>query len=448
MDDINAEIDNLQAGSLLQGGKYQIVRFVNSGGFGCTYEALFVTMHNTRVAIKEFFVKDFCRRDNATGNVCLAMENKRELVDMLKRKFFDEAQKLFNMHHEGIVRVTDVFLENNTAYYVMDFIDGRSIGDILKREGTLPESRALHYIGQVCDALTYLHSHNCLHLDIKPGNIMVDKNGNAILIDFGTAKQYDEVNGENTSALTGKTPGYAPLEQTGNNVGSFTPPTDIYALGATLYKMLTGKTPPPANLLASGERELEPLPEGISHSTSAAISAAMRSKKGERPQTVSEFKKMLSTNVTDDVTKIDGDEQPSTPDDGKRGNKRKIVAIIMIAALAIMMMAGAYIAYHNPIIRYNIDATIKIWTSKRHYVAPTRAKATKTMEMTDSTTSTSPAHPSTVSTVSPTESEGETTPTTTEQKGESQTSENPANERGGDIYVASPSELDNVREGD
>lgn len=291
MDDINAEIDNLQAGSLLQGGKYQIVRFVNSGGFGCTYEALFVTMHNTRVAIKEFFVKDFCRRDNASGNVCLAMENKRELVDMLKRKFFDEAQKLFNMHHEGIVRVTDVFLENNTAYYVMDFIDGRSIGDILKREGTLPESRALHYIGQVCDALTYLHSHNCLHLDIKPGNIMVDKNGNAILIDFGTAKQYDEVNGENTSALTGKTPGYAPLEQTGNNVVTFTPPTDIYALGATLYKMLTGKTPPPANLLASGERELEPLPEGISHSTSAAISAAMRSKKGERPQTVSEFKK-------------------------------------------------------------------------------------------------------------------------------------------------------------
>lgn len=445
MHDINAEIDNLQAGSLLQGGKYQIVRFVNSGGFGCTYEALFVTMHNTRVAIKEFFVKDFCRRDNATGNVCLAMESKRELVDMLKRKFFDEAQKLFNMHHEGIVRVTDVFLENNTAYYVMDFIDGRSIGDILKREGTLPESRALHYIGQVCDALTYLHSHNCLHLDIKPGNIMVDKNGNAILIDFGTAKQYDEVNGENTSALTGKTPGYAPLEQTGNNVVTFTPPTDIYALGATLYKMLTGKTPPPANLLASGERELEPLPEGISHSTSAAISAAMRSKKGERPQTVSEFKKMLYTTVTDDVTQIDGDEQPSTPNDGKRGNKRKIVAIIMIAALAIMMMAGAYIAYHNATIRYNIDATIKIWTGKRHYVAPSKAKATTTMEQTDSTTSTSPIAPSTESTVSPTGSEGETTPPTTEQKGESQTSENPANERSGDIYVASPSELDNVR---
>lgn len=151
---------------------------------------------------------------------------------------------------------------------------------------------------------------------------------------------------------------------------------------------------------------------------------------------------MLYTTVTDDVTKIDGDEQPSTPNDGKRGNKRKIVAIIVIAALAIMMMAGAYIAYNNATIRYNIDATIKIWTGKRHYVAPSKAKTTTTMEQTDSTTSTSPIAPSTESAVNTTGSEGETTPPTSGQNNEAQTPENTDNGRGGSP-VASPSESEN-----
>ncbi len=137
-------------------------------------------------------------------------------------------------------------------------------------EGPLPEGRALKYVRQVADALAYVHSNNRLHLDIKPGNIMVDKSDNAILIDFGASKQYDEENGENTSTLVG-------------------PATDIYALGATLYKLLTGVTPPDAAMLASGGEELAPLPSAVSANIRRAISATMSLKKDDRPQSIDGF---------------------------------------------------------------------------------------------------------------------------------------------------------------
>ena len=203
---------HLPINKFLQGGKYRIVRFISSGGFGNTYEAEHV-LFCKRVAIKEFFVKDFCSRDERTAYVTIEITNKRDLVEKLKKKFIDEARSIFDLHHLGIVRVTDVFEENATAYYVMDYIDGRSLKEIVETEGALTESRALGYIRQVADALGYVHSHSRLHLDIKPGNIMIDGNDRAILIDFGASKQYDEVNGENTSTLIGQTPGYAPLEQ-------------------------------------------------------------------------------------------------------------------------------------------------------------------------------------------------------------------------------------------
>ncbi|MBP3455137.1 MAG: protein kinase [Alistipes sp.] len=281
----------LPVDTLLQGGKYRIVRFISSGGFGCTYEAIHVNMEE-RVAIKEFFVKDFCNRDETTAHITVGTVGKRALVDKLRRKFADEARALYKLKHPGIVRVSDVFEENGTAYYVMDYVDGLSLGEIVKRDGAMPEVRAVRYIRQVAEALRYVHDHNRLHLDIKPGNIMVDSDDNAILIDFGASKQYDEEAGENTSTLMGKTPGYAPLEQMGNNVMKFMPATDIYALGATLYKLLTGVTPLSANVLASGE-ELDPLPETISEPTRRAISAAMQIRKNDRPQTIDAFLLLL-----------------------------------------------------------------------------------------------------------------------------------------------------------
>ena len=277
---------HLKQGTLLQGGKFEIVRYISSGGFGCTYEARH-TLFKKTVAIKEFFVKDFCNRDEL-GAVVVATQGKVELINKLRVKFIDEAVALYELQHPNIVRVTDVFEENGTAYYVMDYIDGCPLAGLISQKGALSENEALGYIHQVADALQYVHSKNRLHLDIKPQNIMIDNEGKAILIDFGVSKQYDEVNGENTSTLIGSTPGYAPIEQIGNNVVDFRPATDIYALAATLYKALSGVTPLAANLLACGDM-LEPLPSIVSEVTRNAVEAAMDLNRHKRPQSIEEF---------------------------------------------------------------------------------------------------------------------------------------------------------------
>lgn len=289
----------------LQGTKYLILRYISSGGFGCTYEGMHVLLKK-RIAIKEFFVKDFCNRDEKTSRVSVGTLSKRALVDKLKGKFIDEARAMSQFQHPNIVHVSDVFEENGTAYYVMDYIDGSSVSQIIKEKGSIPEAQALKYICQIADALKYVHNNKRLHLDIKPSNIMVDSKDNAVLIDFGTSKQYEEEGGENTSTLGGLTPGYAPIEQMGNSVTKFLPATDIYALGATLYKMLTGTTPLAATMRASGE-DMPPLPPYISERTRTAITIAMSVRKSDRPQTMDEFLALL--NETPRVPRPDYDYQ-------------------------------------------------------------------------------------------------------------------------------------------
>lgn len=146
---------NLKVGTTLQGGKYRILRYLSRGGFGCTYEAKYEDMDSV-VAIKEFFVKDFCNRGD-DGTISVATQSKKELVDRLKAKFVEEAQSLFKMQHNNIVRVTDKFEENGTAYYVMDYISGKSLNAIVEERGYLSEQEALGYIRQVSDALDYVH---------------------------------------------------------------------------------------------------------------------------------------------------------------------------------------------------------------------------------------------------------------------------------------------------
>lgn len=284
----------LAPNTLLQSGKYKIVRFLSSGGFGCTYEGEHVMLHK-RIAIKEFFVRDFCNRDENSSHVTVGTQSKVALVEKLRKKFIDEAVALSQLTHPNIVSVSDVFIENGTAYYVMDFIDGKSLQQILKERGALPECEAISYIKDVAEALKYVHSLNRLHLDIKPGNIMVTNEGHARLIDFGASKQYDEIDGENTSTLLGKTPGYAPIEQMGNTVRMFTPATDIYALGATMYKCLTGNTPPDATLLM--DEGLDPFPASVSEKTQKAVEKAMEVSKKNRPQTMDEFRALLFTST-------------------------------------------------------------------------------------------------------------------------------------------------------
>lgn len=299
--------------TLLQGGKYKIVGHISSGGFGNTYEGVH-TMMDTKVAIKEFFPKKCCNRDENTSHITVATQSNKELVDKLRKKFIEEAKAIFKMNHPNIVKVHDIFEENGTAYYVMDYIDGKSLDSIVKQHGALPEVEAVCYIRQVADALKYVHSLNRLHLDIKPANVMVDATGHAMLIDFGTSKHYDMESGENTSTLMDvKTKGYAPVEQSTQGFTKFSPATDIYALGATLYKLLTGITPPDANLLMAKEETLAPLASCISKSTHNAVLKAMTLIRADRPQSIDVFLGLLDSKITnsfdDEVTMCEETEK-------------------------------------------------------------------------------------------------------------------------------------------
>ena len=349
--------------TLLQGGKYKIVGHISSGGFGNTYEGVH-TMMDTRVAIKEFFPKMFCNRDENTSHITVATQSNKELVDKLRKKFIEEAKAIFKMNHPNIVKVHDIFEENGTAYYVMDYIDGKSLGDIVKQRGPLPEAEAVGYIRQVADALKYVHSLNRLHLDIKPGNVMVDKNNKAILIDFGASKHYDDESGENTSTLMGvNTKGYAPIEQSAQSFTKFSPATDIYALGATLYKLLTGITPPDANLLMAREEMLEPMPACISTVTRNAVLNAIALIRADRPQNVDAFLSLLnamkSRGIDEEVTVCD--EEVKMKVKKAQSSLRIMHYFISFALLACLIPLFVIFDQYTPFLLLS-DATIIIET--------------------------------------------------------------------------------------
>lgn len=286
----------LRPGTELQGGKYVIGRKLGQGGFGITYLAM-QTMLGRDVAIKEFFLKDYCVRKGGTS-VSVTAETQADMVGRYKDKFIKEARILARFDHPGIVRVLDVFQENGTWYYAMDYVVGRSIRAMIDEEGCLPEQEALGYIRKVARALEYIHGLNVNHLDIKPSNIMVRRRDNEpILIDFGISKQYDEKKDETSKTPPGISKGYSPMEQyKSGGVSTFSPQADIYALGATLYAMLTGKTPPEApDVMNDGLPEIS----GVSAATKAAIQKAMQPKRADRPRTVAEFVAMLPKETSD-----------------------------------------------------------------------------------------------------------------------------------------------------
>lgn len=282
-------------GTLLHGGTYKIEKILGQGSFGITYLAEHTNL-GKKVAIKEFFMKELNSRGE-DGSITGMSDS--SLSQNYCQKFKKEAINLSCLDHPNIVRVTDSFSENGTFYYVMDFIEGQNLNDYIKSH-YIDEAEAVSIIKSVADALIYMHEEkHMLHLDLKPGNVMRrESDGHIFLIDFGLSKHYSTDGQPETSTTIGLgTAGYAPIEQ-GNQAknGEFRPTIDVYALGATFYKLLTRETPPPASDLVSDDELLENKlrEKGVSDNLIKVVTEAMCPNVRRRTQSVREFRDALT----------------------------------------------------------------------------------------------------------------------------------------------------------
>ena len=265
----------LRPGEVLR-KRYEIKRVLGQGGMGAVYEAKDLNLR-VDVAVKEnlFTTEEYARQ------------------------FHNEATILASLRHPNLPRVIDHFvMPGEGQYLVMDFIEGTDLRERIERDGPINPDEAVPWFIQVCDALAYLHSrhpHPILHRDIKPGNIKIQPDGHAILVDFGLAKVVDE-SGTTTTGAKAMTPGFSPPEQYGT--GRTDPRTDIYALGATMYACLTGDIPEDSLERAMGREELTPLRRRnptVTPALARAIEKALSVRQTERYQRVAEFAAALSS---------------------------------------------------------------------------------------------------------------------------------------------------------
>ena len=286
-------MQHLQPNTTLQGGKYRIERVLGQGGFGNTYVSV-NTVFNERVAIKEFFMRGVSLREDDQISISISVPENKDSFNAQKDKFKKEALRIRQLKNEHIVTVHDLFEENGTAYYVMDYVDGENLAERLKRTGKpMTEQEVRQILPQILDALKTVHNAGIWHLDLKPANIMIDNKGNIKLIDFGASKQLNvQKGGATTSTAISYTNGFAPREQMEQNYDKFGPWTDLYALGATLYNLLTRKHPPlPSDIDddESCDKHLAlPFSDGVSDDMKQLVLQLMQTNRKQRPHSVSE----------------------------------------------------------------------------------------------------------------------------------------------------------------
>lgn len=326
----------LPAGTTLANGKYVIEKVLGIGGFGITYKARHATL-NQYFAIKEFFINGYCVRN--TMNLTVHLQGmQKNMYDKYRQKFVEEAQTLAKLDHPHIVKVTDVFDENQTAYLIMPFVQGVTLQSMVEKEGVLSYEMGVNYMAQVCEALVYIHKHDILHRDIKPDNIMVTADNKVVLIDFGSAREFvhDQVQ-SHTSILT---QGYAPPEQyaTNSRKGAY---SDVYSIGATFYFLVTGKRPvdAAARLLQTLD-EPKKLCPNLPESANRTIMKAMDIKPENRYQTIDELMCDLTGsqdwNSTSDIKVI-----------VKGGGVKKWIIWLVLGLVLLLAGGGAWYYQQN-----------------------------------------------------------------------------------------------------
>lgn len=372
----NNTTTSLAIGTILHGEAYdyKIMDVLGQGTFGITYKAK-VEMKgalgrldsNMYVAVKEFFMKEVNGRENSS--VTSGSTSNGGLFYYYRDKFEREARNLSTLSHPNIVKVLEAFHANGTTYYSMEYIDGISLDKKIAQspQGRIPLTEAIETLKQISAAIAFMHSRNMLHLDVKPGNVMMRKDRTAVLIDFGLSKQYTSDGEPESSTKVGAgTPGYAPIEQASYHEGKgFPTMMDVYALGGTLFKMLTGQRPPEASEILNEGFPTDSLrqlfiPDNIVNS----ISKAMAPLKKDRWQTVDEFVKHLDEHgehtIYEDTSSESARSESTTFDDRKFSHKlqgdfedndedqteswfTRNKVVCAVAALLIALVVGLYV---------------------------------------------------------------------------------------------------------
>lgn len=343
--------NTLPVGYILQ-NEYKIERLLGAGGFGITYLARDINL-NYLVVIKEFLPQDMATRDQSHIIVTPFTKDTKSYQHLLLR-FSEEAQLLANMRHPNIVKVTRFFKANNTAYFVMEYAVGETLKEYLKRNNTLSEEEILSVMMPILEGAKYVHEQGFLHRDIAPDNIYLTKNGMPILIDFGAARDAIAEESKNISSIVKE--GYSSPEQyTINNLQNAS--SDIYALGAVFYRMITGKVPTNAPhrqtaLLNDGTDPIGDIAQEYEKKNTPqflhAVKKALNIRAVDRFASVGEFQKALTGEVVvDSKPRISRQvsstiEQNSSLDANKSNNTGLIVAFVIVLLL---LLAGIGYVY-------------------------------------------------------------------------------------------------------
>ncbi|MFP4394501.1 MAG: protein kinase domain-containing protein [Anaerolineales bacterium] len=286
--------------------RYHIISKLGTGGMGAVYQAQ-DTRLNVRVALKEMF---------PPPNLDAAS------IHALNQQFQQEAQILARLKHPHLVRVSDYFIERGNAYLVMDFIQGHSLAEHIRRTGPLPEDQVVTWGGQLLDALAYCHAQDIIHRDVKPQNVIIQSNGDAVLVDFGLVKLWDPDDPRTKTAMHGMgTPEYAPPEQYGIAGGHTDARSDIYSVGATLYHALTGHAPPTATLRMADPEHFKPLQTiapHVSKNIAKTIMKALELARSQRWQRAEEMAEALGYSISTTTLRVITEKKTtSTGEEGK-----------------------------------------------------------------------------------------------------------------------------------
>lgn len=344
----------LKVGTLLANGKYRIDQYLASGGFGNTYVATDMAF-TEKVAIKELFIKGVCGRNFNSTEISISLTENKRAFSAQQEKFRKEARRIRKLNNPHIVGVHDLFDENGTSYYVMDFVEGESLSTRMKRtKKPLDEKEMMLILNQILDALACVHAEGIWHLDLKPANIMVDKNGNVQLIDFGASKQLKNTNGESlsTSSAMAYTTGFASSEQMEQNFDKFGPWTDLYSLGATIYNLLTMQQPPSPSDIDEDPLSALSLPVTITKNTKDLVIWMMRPNRKMRPQSVGEVQQYLLNPRSMFLPETQGDtiiihNKPSTHTTQTKDTKKprhifRKVLLSIAGTFAFLFFVGEY----------------------------------------------------------------------------------------------------------